>query len=220
MKKINIAVDGPAGSGKSATMKIVAKKLGYVFLDTGLMYRAFTWLCNYKKIDFDQEEMINKALNDFDFMILNDKIVVNGHDVTNFLTSSEIILNINKVTTKKVVRDWMVEKQRNMVQGRGFVVVGRDIASIVLPDAELKIYLDSSVDARALRRFKQNQEQNVFPNSFEEIKIAIEKRDYSDMKRSEGPLIITSDAILIDNSNLSIDEVVKMIMNLVENIIF
>ncbi|WP_338971696.1 (d)CMP kinase [Spiroplasma endosymbiont of Panorpa germanica] len=216
MKKINIAVDGPAGSGKSATMKIVAQKLNYHFFDTGLMYRAFTWFANYKKINFNENSEIVNLLKEFDFKINSDRVYVNNIDVTNELSSNEIIKNINKITINKEVRDWMVTEQRNLVQGKGFVVVGRDIGSVVLKDAELKIYLDCSVESRSLRRFKQNQEQNITPNIIEDIKKAIQNRDQSDMQREQGPLVKTQDAILVDNSNLTINQAVDLILQAVD----
>ncbi|AXK51420.1 (d)CMP kinase [Spiroplasma alleghenense] len=212
MKKINIAVDGPAGSGKSATMKIVAEKLNYHFFDTGLMYRAYTWFCNQKKLDFNNDKLLVNSLKDFDFKINQDQVLVNGVDVSKELSSNDIIKNINKITVNPEIRRWMVQEQRNLSQGKGFVVVGRDIGSVVLKDAELKIYLDCSVESRAMRRFKQNEEQKITPNILEDIRQAIENRDKSDMQRSEGPLIKTDDAILIDNSDLTINEAVELIL--------
>ncbi|WP_031543006.1 (d)CMP kinase [Mesoplasma photuris] len=216
MKKIVIAVDGTSGSGKSETFKKVAEKLNYEFIDTGLMYRAFTLLCLLEKIDFNDQNQIIKLIKKFDYQTKKGLVYLNGQEVTKRLSENDIVKYINFITPINEVREMMVHKQREIVNGGGFIEIGRDITSVVLPNADLKIFLDSSVEVRANRRYKQNQELDIIDQEYEQIKQSIINRDNSDKNRSVGPLKIVEDAWYIDNSNLSIDEVVNMVVKKVK----
>lgn len=217
MKKLIVAVDGTAGSGKTVTFKKIAQILNYCFIDTGLMYRAFTIYAVDQKVDFTDQKAISQLVLSFDYQITNDnQVLVNGVDVTNRLQGSEVLRNINNVTINPDVRNMMVEKQRQLAfakQNEGVIEVGRDITSIVLPNADLKIYLDSSVSTRAQRRFNQNIRAGILDMEYEEIEQAIIGRDKIDKQREVGPLVLTKDAWYIDNSELSLDQVVKMIVD-------
>lgn len=210
MKKIVVAVDGTAGSGKSATLKQVAKAVDYEFIDTGLMYRAFTVLGIERKIDFHNQKAIIKLIPFFHYKVKNGRILLNDVDVSNKLTSPEVLANINHITAIPEIRDLMVKEQRAMVQNRngGVIMIGRDITSVVLPHADLKIYLDASIQARANRRYQENPDLG----NLDAIKESIAKRDASDKERSVGPLIQVSDAWYLDNSHLTLTETVNLIV--------
>ncbi|ATZ21411.1 (d)CMP kinase [Mesoplasma tabanidae] len=213
--KIVVAVDGTAGSGKTATFATVAKKVGYEFIDTGLMYRAFTLLCIESKVDFLNKEEIIKTLVNFDFSVINGKPYLNGKEVEKRIQENDIVKFINYVTPIPEVRKFMVNAQRAMVTGGGCIEIGRDITTVVLPDADLKIYLDSSVEARAERRFKQNQVLKIKNNNLEEIKNSIINRDEQDFKNG---LRKVENAWLIDNSNIPIEDVVNMVVDKIKEL--
>ncbi|WP_434328451.1 (d)CMP kinase [Mycoplasma capricolum subsp. capricolum] len=218
MEKLIIAVDGTSSSGKSVIFKKVARILNYQFVDTGLMYRAFTWYCLSKNIDINNQDQIIKLLNSFDYKISNDQVFVNNTNVTNKLTSSEILNTINKITIIPQIRNYMVKAQQQMVKNKGYILVGRDITSVVLPNADLKIYLDCDIEIRAKRRFEQNVENKILDKSFKQIYQDLIKRDQVDKTRKIGPLVLVSDAWYIDNSNLTIDQVVDIVVNKVHQL--
>ncbi|AUF83667.1 (d)CMP kinase [Mesoplasma syrphidae] len=211
-KKIIVAVDGTSGSGKTETFKRVAEIIGYEFIDTGLMYRAFTLLAINEKIDFNSTLEITRLIEKFNYQVKNGKPYLNGKEIGDRLRDNDIVKYINFITVVPEVRNKMVEAQRKMVLGGGFIEVGRDITSVVLTDADLKIYLDSSIEVRAKRRYEQNLLLGITDESLEGIKQAIIKRDATDKNREVGPLILTNDAWFIDNSNLSIVNVVDMVV--------
>lgn len=214
-KKIVVAVDGTAGSGKTVTFSKVADKIGYQFIDTGLMYRAFTLLCIELKINFNNIAEIINALNKFNFSVKNSKPHLNGKEVSKRIQENDIVKFINYVTPIPEVRNYMVNAQRAMVKGGGYIEIGRDITTVVLPDADLKIYLDSSVEARAQRRFNQNKKLKIKNNNLEEIKDSIIKRDQQDFKNG---LRKVDDAWLIDNSNIPVQDVVNMVIDKIKEL--
>ncbi|MDQ0568029.1 (d)CMP kinase [Mycoplasma yeatsii] len=218
MKKLIVAVDGTSGSGKSVTFKKIADIVDYQFIDTGLMYRALTWFCLDQKIDHTDENQVIKLLDKFDYKVDKDDVFVNNVNVTNSLQNNEIINIINYITPIKEVREFMVEKQRDMVKNGGYIEIGRDITSVVLPNADLKIYLDSSIESRAQRRYDQNIKNNIIGKTYDEIKSDLEKRDHTDKTRSTGPLVLVDDAWYIDNSNLTIDQVVDLVVNKIKQL--
>ncbi|KKW61515.1 (d)CMP kinase [Mycoplasma capricolum] len=218
MEKLIIAVDGTSSSGKSVIFKKVARILNYQFVDTGLMYRAFTWYCLSKNIDINIQDQIIKLLDSFDYKISNDQVFVNNTNVTNKLTSSEILNTINKITIIPQIRNYMVKAQQQMVKNKGYILVGRDITSVVLPNADLKIYLDCDIEIRAKRRFEQNVENKILDKSFKQIYQDLIKRDQVDKTRKIGPLVLVSDAWYIDNSYLTIDQVVDIVVNKVHQL--
>ncbi|ATZ18841.1 cytidylate kinase [Williamsoniiplasma somnilux] len=221
MKKIIIAVDGTAGSGKTITFKKIAEKLNYIFIDTGLMYRAFTIFGVLEKINFQNPNEIKKLIPKFNYEVKGNKIFVNNMDVTSKLQTSEVLENINSITGISEVRNMMVESQRKIAldnKKNGVIMVGRDITSVVLPDADLKIYLDSSIDSRAKRRYNQNLKANIKNMSLQVIKDAIILRDYTDKNREVGPLKLTSDSWYIDNSKIGLETVVKKVIKKIKEL--
>ncbi|AEM68775.1 (d)CMP kinase [Mycoplasma putrefaciens] len=218
MKKLIVAVDGTSGSGKSITFKKIADLVGYQFIDTGLMYRALTWFCLDHKIDYKNPANVINLLDKFDYQVIGDDIFVNQINITSKLQSNEIINAINYITPIKEVREFMVQKQRDMVKTGGYIEIGRDITSVVLPNADLKIYLDSSIETRAQRRFNQNKKNNITGKSYQEIKLDLENRDHIDKTRTTGPLTLVRDAWYIDNSDLTIDQVVKLVVDKIKKL--
>jgi CMP/dCMP kinase len=207
--KVNVAIDGPSASGKSTIAKALAKKLNYVHIDTGAMYRA----CAYKILTH------NISLDDLDLMISSIQlshlsfdeaghICLDGQDISNEIRSKEIDLLTSRIARIPEIRAVMVALQQAMVQAKGFVMDGRDIGSVVLPNAEIKIYQTASIESRAQRRFMQYQASGS-DVSYDQIYSEISQRDYNDTHRSASPLIKTTDAYVLDTSNLSIEESVE-----------
>ncbi|MBW3058256.1 (d)CMP kinase [Spiroplasma poulsonii] len=213
--KLNIAIDGPAGSGKSSAGYELAKKLNYQFIDTGLTYRAFTYFCAKAQIDFSNNQQLQVLLTKFNYQVLNNKIYVNNEDVTAMLQTSLVLDNINKITGLEFIRTAMVALQRQLVTKKGNVVVGRDITTVVLPYAEIKIYLTASIAARAKRRWSQNNENDITPNNLTEITTKLRERDHVDTSRTVGSLKIAADAIVIDTSSLTFEQTVAAIYQVV-----
>ncbi|QGS51718.1 (d)CMP kinase [Spiroplasma tabanidicola] len=210
--KINIAVDGTASSGKSSVMMVVAKDLGFHFIDTGLMYRAYTKMCLDNKVDFNNNVKIIEQLKNFDFHYREgNQIYVGNKNYTKYLSDYDVVENIKYIATLLEVRNKMVDLQRKMAINGNKIMVGRDITTVVLPNAELKIYFDCSAETRAKRRVKQNEENNIYPNDYEDILRQIIQRDESDKNRKESPLMIAKDAWVIDTSDLTFDQVVEKV---------
>lgn len=217
MKRISIAIDGPAGAGKSSVSKILAKKLGYAYLDTGAMYRAVTYEVLRQKISSLDE--IKKLVTTLEMEVKPGSdgmhVVVNGEDVTAHLRTSEVSSHVSYVSSIKEVREALVKIQRKQAAKGGIVLDGRDIGTTVLPNADIKIFLIASVHTRALRRYKEMKETNS-EISLEEIEKDIEKRDYMDSHREISPLKKADDTILLDNSDLTLDETAEKMMKLCE----
>ncbi|AGR40957.1 (d)CMP kinase [Spiroplasma taiwanense] len=219
LKKINIAVDGTAGSGKSSVMNEVAKVLKMNFIDTGVIYRAFTKFCVKNNINFFEPKEIESQIDLFSYKYINEnEILVNGEDYGPYIFDYDVVENIKYIAQNVKVREYMVNLQRQMVIEKNNIVIGRDITTVVLPDAELKIYFDCSVEARAKRRFEQNIKNNILPNVYEDILRQIKQRDDFDKNRSTGPLKIDKGAWILDTSNLTFEESMKVILNKIEQI--
>ena len=214
--KINIAIDGPSGAGKSTISDILALKLGYVHLDTGAMYRSVAYLGLKKGLKMDEEEKIVKMIEEEMDLVQNpdNSIICNGEDITDKIRTNEISMAASDVSKLKNVRKALVAMQQKIASKKGYIVDGRDICEVVLPDAEIKIFLTASAEDRAQRRLLQNKEKGI-EGDYETILEDIKKRDYQDSHRENSPLHKTDDATLIDSSNLSIDEVVEIIMKMV-----
>ncbi len=217
--KIAVAVDGPAGAGKSSISKIVAKKLGYLYIDTGAMYRSVTWAVLHNHIDVNNQKAVEALLPELDLtMEASDdscKVFIAGQDVTDFIRTPQVNNAVSIVASYKGVRQYLVERQRLMAEAGGVILDGRDISSVVLPNAELKIYLTASVEARAMRRYLEVK-GTVNEQSLEDIKESVMQRDEMDKHRKESPLIQVEDAILVDSSEMTFDETVEHILHLVQ----
>jgi cytidylate kinase len=217
--KIAVAVDGPAGAGKSSISKIVAKKLGYLYIDTGAMYRSVTWAVLHNHIDVNNQKAVEALLPELDLtMEASDdscKVFIAGQDVTDFIRTPQVNNAVSIVASYKGVRQYLVERQRLMAEAGGVILDGRDIGSVVLPNAELKIYLTASVEARAMRRYLEVK-GTVNEQTLEDIKDSVMQRDDMDKNRKESPLIQVEDAVLIDSSEMTFDETVEHILHLVQ----
>lgn len=217
--KIAVAVDGPAGAGKSSISKIVAKKLGYLYIDTGAMYRSVTWAVLHNHIDVNNQKAVEALLPELDLtMEASDdscKVFIAGQDVTDFIRTPQVNNAVSIVASYKGVRQYLVERQRLMAEAGGVILDGRDIGSVVLPNAELKIYLTASVEARAMRRYLEVK-GTVNEQTLEDIKDSVMQRDDMDKNRKESPLIQVEDAVLVDSSEMTFDKTVEHILHLVQ----
>ena len=218
-KKIAIAIDGPAGAGKSSISKVVANELGYLYIDTGAMYRGVTWAVLDSHVDVNNQKEVEALLPSLDLTLEPTasacKVYVKGQDVTDLIRQQQINENVSTIASYKGVREYLVERQQAMAAVGGVILDGRDIGSVVLPDAELKIYLTASVDARAKRRWLEVQgTSNEQP--LEDIKKNVESRDEMDKNRDESPLVCVEEAIIVDSSNMTFDETVEHILHLVQ----
>lgn len=218
-KKIAIAIDGPAGAGKSSISKVVANELGYLYIDTGAMYRGVTWAVLDSHVNVKNQNDVESLLPSLDLTLEPTanacKVFVKGQDVTNLIRQQQINENVSTIASYKGVREYLVERQQAMAAVGGVILDGRDIGSVVLPKAELKIYLTASVDARAKRRWLEVQGTSN-EQSLEDIKKNVESRDEMDKNRDESPLVCVEDAIVVDSSNMTFDETVKHILHLVQ----
>ena len=209
-----IAIDGPSGSGKGTVAKEVAKRLNYTYVDTGAMYRCVSLLSLRNNLKESDEEEIVELLKEMDIRLTNDgKVYLNDEDVSEEIRTMEVTHRVSKISSIIPLREVMREKQREMATKGNIVMEGRDITTEVFPDADVKIYLDATVDERANRRYKQNQEKNI-ECTFEEIKAAIEERDYDDMHRPVGALRRTDEQTYIDSTNMTIEEVINKILEI------
>ncbi len=218
-KKIAIAIDGPAGAGKSSISKVVANELGYLYIDTGAMYRGVTWAVLDSHVDVKNQKDVESLLPSLDLTLEPTanacKVFVKGQDVTDLIRQQQINENVSTIASYKGVREYLVERQQAMAAVGGVILDGRDIGSVVLPKAELKIYLTASADARAKRRWLEVQGTSN-EQSLEDIKKNVESRDEMDKNRDESPLVCVEDAIVVDSSNMTFDETVEHILHLVQ----
>lgn len=215
MKTYSIAIDGPSASGKSTAAKLVAKKLNFLYIDTGAMYRALTLLMINKGLDCKSREDAKIALLDCDIKENREgQIFLNGEDVTSRVRMPDVTSLVSFACAHLEVREHMVKLQQKMAGNENVIMDGRDIGTVVLKNATLKIYQIASSYARAERRQKEFIEKGVNNLSIEEIQKDIERRDYLDSNRENSPLRKADDAIELDTSNLSIDEEVNAIIDL------
>ncbi len=213
----SIAIDGPAGAGKSTIAKKIAKEMEFIYVDTGAMYRAMAVYFLDNGIDAGDEKAINEACEKVSVSIVYDngvqQVILNGENVTNRLRREKVGAMASKTSVYPRVRQKLVELQRVLASKSNVIMDGRDIGTCVLPDADLKIYLTASVEARAERRFNELVEKGESAD-LQVIAADIEERDYRDMNRDISPLRQAEDAVLVDSSNMGIEEVVKKVSDL------
>ncbi|WP_188453846.1 (d)CMP kinase [Virgibacillus oceani] len=212
---IRIAIDGPAAAGKSTVAKIVAKKLSYIYIDTGAMYRSLTLKALNKNIDLEDDEKLTDLLVHTDIELKQGErgqnVLVDGKDVSLEIRSNIVTNNVSHVAKHSSVRRDMVKRQQLLAEEKSVVMDGRDIGTHVLPDAEVKIFLIATVEERAKRRYEENLKKG-FASNLEELKEEIKQRDQIDSKREAAPLMKADDAIEIDTTSLSIDDVANRIL--------
>ena len=211
-----IAIDGPAGSGKGTIASLVSKKLNLVNIDTGATYRCVALEMIKEGVSLEETDKIIEISNKININLTEDsRVFLNNEEATNRIREKDVTKIVSEVSSIEKVRENLVTLQRNMAKGKNVIMEGRDITTVVFPNADYKFYLDASIDERVKRRLKQNKEKGI-EMSKEEIRDNISKRDYNDMHKKVGALIRTNEQIYIDTSNMSIDEVVNKIVNIVK----
>ena len=218
MKKFAVAVDGPAGSGKSTVAKEIAKALGILYIDTGAMYRTVGMACLKKGIDPTDEEAVVASLDSLDMKIFPEaggqRILLDGEDITSRIRTEEIGKAASSVAAYQKVREKLLEIQQGLAKEQSVIMDGRDIGTKVLPDAEVKIYLDASVEERAKRRVGELEAQGKTAD-LETIREEIAQRDYQDMHRENSPLCRAEDAVNVDTTGLDIPAVTEKLLALI-----
>ena len=220
MKYVSVAVDGPAGSGKSTITKMVAEKLGFNYVDTGAMYRALTY--NFLSNDLKEleENKIKELLEDLDFRVEYvdgvQYVYVNDVEVSDKIRTAEVSQYTSLFAKSPAVREFLIDTQRNLAHTNNIIMDGRDIASVVLPNADVKIFLTASVEERARRRVLDFERQGLENVDFEKVKEDIKARDWQDENRDIAPLVKVDSATLVDTTSMTIDEVVDKMTELVK----
>ncbi|KAF0338673.1 (d)CMP kinase [Pediococcus acidilactici] len=222
-KKLQIAIDGPASAGKSTVAKIVAKDLSYIYCDTGAMYRAVTLKAMQNHFDLNDEEKIATMLTEtklnFEPGDPVQKVFLDGKEVTEAIRRMDVTNAVSTIAAQEQVRKVLTDWQRDLAKDGGIVMDGRDIGSVVLPNAEVKIFLVASVQERAERRYKENIAKGM-DTDLEQLKKEIEIRDHKDSTREISPLTKAADAIEVDTTAMSIEEVVQKILDIVHETVF
>ncbi len=216
-----IAIDGPAASGKSTTARLVAERLGFLYLDTGAMYRAVTWYLQLAGLDPASDADLEQLFKNFQYRLeqcdTGERHYVNDTDVTDAIRTPLITSRLGKVTPVPQIRHFLVKQQQQLAAGLNVVLDGRDIGTVVFPEAELKVFLVASLQIRAQRRAAELQSRG-WEADIEEIANSIAARDQDDSQRAEGPLRKAADAIELDSSNLTIEEQVEAILEMLERL--
>ena len=210
----NIAIDGPAGAGKSTAAKLAAKELGFIYVDTGAMYRTIALYLLRSGTDIEEESALQAALEDIDVRISYEQgvqhMILNGEDVSGLIRTPEVSDMASRSSARPAVRKKLLDLQRQLAAREDVLMDGRDIGTAILPNADLKIFLTASVAERARRRFLEMKEKGE-ECSEEEIRREIEERDYRDMHREISPLVQAEDAVLLDTSDMTLEQVVEKI---------
>ena len=211
-----IAIDGPAGSGKGTITKLVAEKLNLIYIDSGATYRCVALACLRNNINLDEKDKIIELTKTLDINFdEHQQTFLNGENVSKQIRTNEVTGIVSQVSSIIEVRELLVDLQRKMSNNKNVIMEGRDITTVVFPNADYKFYLDASVEERAKRRFLQNQELGIESN-MDEIIENIKFRDYNDMHKPVGALVRTDEQIYIDSTNMTIDEVVNTIINYIQ----
>lgn len=211
-----VAIDGPAGSGKGTVTKIIASKKNLQYIDTGAMYRCIALKMLEENVGLEDTEKIKNILDNIEIDLEGSNVFLNNRDVTKQIRTVEVSNFTSPVSAIGFVREKMVDLQRALASGKDVIMEGRDIGTIVFPNADVKIYLDAKPEERARRRVEQN-EKNGIPSNYEQILKDIIERDNRDMTREHSPLKKADDAILVDTTSLTIEEVIDKIINIIEN---
>ena len=212
-----IAIDGPGAVGKTTVGRMLSDRIGFLFIDTGVMYRAVTAVAIQRDVDTDDEDAVTGVARSVDIRITggpgpgSQRVIVDGSDVTDSIRSQAVDRRVSAVSSYPGVREAMVDQQRALASREGVVMVGRDIGTVVLPDAKLKIYLTGSAEARARRRYAEMGDAGS-DVSFDSVLQALERRDKTDSERAHSPLKPALDSIIFDTSRLTADQVVDRIM--------
>lgn len=217
MNNVVVAIDGPAGSGKSTIAKIIAKKFNFTYIDTGAMYRMITLYLLENNIDFDDLKEIEKVLNTVNLDMQGDKFYLNNVDVTTKIREKNINENVSKVASIKIVRSNLVDLQRKISNNKNVVLDGRDVGTVIFPNAQVKIFLIASPEERARRRYNEFVEKKT-EITYDEVLKSIKERDHIDSTRDESPFVKAEDAIELDSTNLTIDDVVNFISKEIEKV--
>jgi cytidylate kinase len=217
---MKVAIDGPAGAGKSTIARLLAKDLGLRYVDTGAMYRAVTLAALRRGVDMEDEEALVDVLTSIDLNIVfqgdrGNVVFLNGEDVTNLIRQPDVTAHVSELSTHKKVREFIVALQDQIGRQGSVVMDGRDIGTVVMPDADWKIFLQATVEERAKRRQRELERRGVSV-SLEELKEQIRKRDHQDSTRENSPLRKAEDAIEIDTTSLSVAEVVQKLLDLIK----
>lgn len=220
-----IAIDGPAASGKSTLGAELARRLGYLYVDTGAMYRAATLAVLQRSVPVENEQAVTLLVSQIEIDVRTasiddgrqNDILINGVDCTWEIRSPEVDLNVSQVSMYSGVRKKLTQRQREIGLRGKVVMVGRDIGTVVLPEADLKIYLDASAEARARRRFLENEERGNSSISYEDVLQAVKRRDLIDSSRELAPLRISEDAIVVDSTYLDVSQVFDQVFTLVSD---
>lgn len=210
-----VAIDGPSASGKSTVAKEISKILGINYLDTGAMYRAFTYYLLKENIILTEEE-IKKVIGNINIDIEKDSVILNGEDISKEIRGDEVTKNVSKVSAVPIVREVLVDLQRNISKGKSIVLDGRDIGTVVFPDAKYKFFITATAEERAMRRYKD--EKSSLDKSYEEILEDLKARDIIDSNRKISPLKQAEDAHFIDSTEMTLKEVVEKIINIIRGI--
>ena len=219
MKKIQVAIDGPASAGKSTVAKIVAKKLHFIYCDTGAMYRSVTFAALKNHVKLDDDQALKELLKTIEIRFVpaepEQRVFVNDEEVTQAIRTPESTNNVSLVSAQPSVRAELTKRQQEIAEAGGIVMDGRDIGTTVLPNAEVKIFLVASVHERAVRRFKENQTKGI-DTPLDVLEKEIKERDYKDSHREISPLTQAKDAVLVDTTSLTINQVVDKILEIID----
>lgn len=216
---VNIAIDGPAGAGKSTIAKLVAKELGYIYVDTGALYRAIGLYMINNGINLDDTGKISENAQGVDIRLAfedgKQKVLLSGEDVSDKIRTPQVSMAASAVSAVPKVREFLISLQRKIAENNNVIMDGRDISTVILPDAQVKIFLTASDKVRAKRRFCELEEngENV---TFEEVLEDIQKRDFNDSTREAAPLKMSEDAILVDTSDLSLKQSIKVVIEVIK----